>query len=259
MAKIQCNMISYVLKRAVDITVIIPTVTMPESMEMAGKKPTHRIQEKYPVLYLLHGLGNNHATWTGYSNVELFAEERQIAVVMISGENKEYRTYSEKDDFFKFVSEEIPEFVTSIFPVSRKAEHSYIAGLSMGGYGALLHGLSFPERYAAIGSFSGAVHGMIAPDAIPPETPEYPPFLVKKAMKENRSIPPVYLACGENDFLYSANKKFNELLEKYNVQRIWVSMPGYEHEWRFWNMQIEEFLKWIPRTDVYAKKDIRKI
>ena len=82
MAKLVCNFISYALKRTVDITVVLPSVTIPEAMQlpMPGKEnpvpPTHEVKEKYPVLYLLHGMGNNHAQWTGYTNVELFAEER---------------------------------------------------------------------------------------------------------------------------------------------------------------------------------------
>ena len=87
MAVFQCNVISYVLTRTVDITVIIPSTTIPESMaSLMGNAdapaPSHVVKEKYPVLYLMHGMGNNHAQWRGYTNVELFAEERNIAVVL---------------------------------------------------------------------------------------------------------------------------------------------------------------------------------
>ena len=152
MARIECNVISYVLQRAVDITVIIPTVTMPEAMLCWGSHPSHTVKEDYPVLYLLHGMGNNHATWCGYSNIELFAEERNIAVVMISGENKFYRSVPGGDDYERFIEEELPEFVTNMFPISRLPEQTYIAGLSMGGAGALMHGLGNPGKYAAIGA-----------------------------------------------------------------------------------------------------------
>ena len=152
MAKMNCNFISYTLKRAVDITVVIPSVTIPESLGMGlgnEQKPSHQIKDKYPVLYLLHGYGNNHATWNGYSNIELYAEERQIAVVMTSAENKFYSNVAEEDHYYDFVSQELPEFIQSMFPVSSRVEDTYIAGLSMGGYGALLHGLTHPERYQA--------------------------------------------------------------------------------------------------------------
>ena len=110
MAKLVCNFISYALKRTVDITVVLPSVTIPEAMQlpMPGKEnpvpPTHEVKEKYPVLYLLHGMGNNHAQWTGYTNVEMFAEERNMAVVMISGENKFYHDSLDGEPFFDFVA-----------------------------------------------------------------------------------------------------------------------------------------------------------
>ena len=157
------------------------------------RKCTHTPKQKYPVLYLLHGMGNNHATWTGYTNVEMYAEERNIAVVNISGENKAY-IRTEGDDFFKFISEELPDFICGMFPISDRPEDTYIAGLSMGGYGTLVHGLSFPERFAAFGAFSagtkrvrmrtaelteGAVHESIRQEA---EAGEFDPETLARAI-----------------------------------------------------------------------------
>ena len=260
MARIECNVISYVLQRAVDITVIIPTVTMPEAMLCWGSHPSHTVKEDYPVLYLLHGMGNNHATWCGYSNIELFAEERNIAVVMISGENKFYRSVPGGDDYERFIEEELPEFVTNMFPISRLPEQTYIAGLSMGGAGALMHGLGNPGKYAAIGAFSAAIHkgdpdsekadGCGLPD---------PREKVTKILQRGEKIPKIYLACGTEDFLYQENQMFRDFLMEKHADVTWISAAGYGHEWRFWNQQIERFLDWIPRTDGYAKQGKRKI
>lgn len=261
MARFQCNVISYVLKRTVDMTVIVPTATMPECMGFTGEKATHIIREKYPVLYLLHGMGNNHASWGSYSNIELFAEEKNIAVVMMSGENSSYRTTeNDKDDFFTFVAEEVPEFVTNMFPLSDQPEHSYIAGLSMGGYGAMLHGLSHPERYAAIGTFSGAVAGRTHPQGeFIENTPLDPVFLLKREVEKGTKLPPIYISCGEKDFLYDSNVEFAELLRENKLEHLWNSVPEYGHEWRFWNQQVEKFLEWIPRTDKYAAAQNRAV
>ena len=98
MAKTVCNFYSYVLNRAVDITVILPSVTCPESLGLGDGPATHVLKEKFPVLYLLHGFGNNHVQWTGYTNVEMYAEERRIAVVNVSAENKAYAKVG-GDDF----------------------------------------------------------------------------------------------------------------------------------------------------------------
>ncbi len=278
MAKFTCNFISYTLKRTVDITVIIPSVTIPESMGMAlpkGEKPRHQKADKYPVLYLLHGMGNNHAQWTGYTNVELFAEEQNMAVVMLSAENKSYvNIYG--DNFYDFVSEELPDFVKEMFPVSDRPEDTYIAGLSMGGFGTLVHALSHPERFAAFGAFSAAVQldpyslaggpgagkasvessddpaALVSVDGHT-INPDYDPMsLLKADVAAGKKLPKMYVACGENDFLYEANKAFVEEMKTLGCEVEVDFVPGYTHEWRFWNLEVEKFLKWIPRTDAYA-------
>ena len=268
MAKFTCNFISYTLRRTVDITVVVPSPTIPDSMGMTGDgKPSHTPKEKYPVLYLLHGMGNNHATWTGYTNVELFAEERQIAVVNLSAENKSYVNLA-GDDFFTFVSEELPDFVCGMFPISREPEHTYIAGLSMGGYGTLVHALNHPERFRAFGAFSAAVQlnpealvsgGAAATEQKPVDPSIDPQSLAEKLAKEGAAFPKAYIACGAKDFLYKANEEFRDKLKALGADVTWDEHPDYGHEWRFWNLEIEKFLDWLPRTDGYAKAGKRQI
>ena len=238
MAKFICNFISYTLKRTVDITVIIPSPTIPESLglsEELGKKPSHLKPAKYPVVYLLHGYGNNHAQWTGYTNVELFAEEQQIAIVNLSAENKCYVKVG-MDDFFTFVSD------------------------------AFRH----PERFHALGAFSAAIS--INPETIGqslPETeseekkeiaPEFDPSaLVERAVAEGKKLPKIYMACGNKDFLYEADKAFAQKLKELGSDVTWDEIGQYGHEWRFWNIEIERFLNWLPREDFYAKQGKRQI
>lgn len=255
MARFECNVISYVLQRTVDITVIIPTVTIPETMAGKEKRPSHIVKEAYPVLYLLHGMGNNHATWCGYSNIELYAEERRIAVVMISGENKYYRCIPDGDDYARFIDEELPEFITSMFPVSKLPEQTYIAGLSMGGAGALMRGFANPDKYAAIGAFSAAIQVMDGGDGRLPD----PRDTIIQAGRKTEKLPSLYLACGHEDSLYEENCAFTEFLQTEKVDVKWVSVAGYGHEWRFWDQQVEKFLDWIPRTDCYAAQGRRKV
>lgn len=244
MAKIQCNVISYTLKRTVDLTVILPSITIPEALMNEGTI-SHNYSSKLPVLYLLHGYGNNHAQWGGYTNIELYAEERQIAVVMISGENKRYIDY--KDDLFAtFIEKELPEFITQTFPISTRKEDTYIAGLSMGGFGALYHGLKNPNKYHAIGAFSAAIKM---------EGNKIDLYEILKNCKDEISV---YMTCGEDDFIYESNVDFLKVLSQTNLEYSWISEPNYSHEWRFWDLSVERFLDWLPRTDSYAKK-VRKV
>ena len=261
MAKVVCNFLSYSLNRAVDITVVLPSVTCPEAMGLPGQaKATHQLPAKFPVVYLLHGFANNHAQWTGYTNVELYAEERRIAIVNISAENKAYAKVG-ADDFKRFVAQELPEFVTNYFPVSDKPEETYIAGLSMGGYGAFMHGLTRPERYRAIGGFSAGLSINPAVFAADPlgqteaeTSPEYDVrALAQKIADDGKEFPAIYTACGMDDFLFADNQAFAAELAELGADVTWKEVPGFGHEWRFWDQQVEQFLDWIPRDDVYAK------
>lgn len=265
MAKTVTNFYSYVLDRAVDITVVLPSVTCPESLGLTGTPASHILKEKFPVLYLLHGFGNNHVQWTGYTNVEMYAEERRIAVVNISAENKAYSKVG-GDDFKTFVEEELPEFVTNYFPISTKPEDTYIAGLSMGGYGAFLHGLTHPEKYHAIGAFSAGVHINPKTFALNPigeqgePDPEYNlHVLAQKLKEEGKTFPKIYDSCGDQDFLLEPNLAFAEELKKLGADVTWKVGAGFGHEWRFWDRQVEQFLDWLPREDYYAKLGKRSV
>lgn len=258
MAKFNCNFISYVLKRAVDLTVIIPSLTYLDAIGKGAFKmgeETHMQKEKYPVVYLLHGIGNDHAAFSSYTNVQLYAEERRIAVVMMSAENKHYADQTKEDDFYQFVEKELPDFICAMFPVSGRKEDTYIAGLSMGGYGTLIHALPNTERYAAAGAFSAAlhinpVHGENALNRLP----QHDLFALAERMVEDGRQIPLYLSCGEEDFLFGLNLKFKEHLKTLGIPFTWEQEPGYGHEWRFWDRQVEKFLDWIPRTDCYAQE-----
>lgn len=196
MAVFKCNFISYTLNRSVDLQVIIPTISIPDIRHK--EKLNHEIKDKYPVLYLLHGYGNNCEQWIHYSKIELYAEERQIAIVCLSGENKFYLN-NENDKFYDFIENELPSFITNIFPISTKKEDTYIAGLSMGGFGALFHGLSNPRKYHAIGAFSPAI-----------ETRNNQSLYSIDITKET---PKIFMSCGEDDFLYDKDKEFSSYLK----------------------------------------------
>jgi putative tributyrin esterase len=270
MARFSCNFISYTLKRAIDITVVVPSVTIPESMGFGrpGEKCdesvtcSHIKADKYPVLYLLHGYGNNHATWNGYTRIELFAEERNIAVVMFSAENKFYLNHGGDDNYYDFINKELPDFVNAMFPISNRKEDTYIAGLSMGGFGSLVHAFSNPEKYTAIGAFSAvtSLETTHVKDTFADAAEGMDPMeIMKKRKKESRKLPKIYMACGEEDSICGAMEKFRDALIDLGEDVTWESLPKYKHEWRFWDLQVEKFMDWIPRTDPYSRVRKRQV
>lgn len=245
MALITCNLYSQVLKRAVDIDIVLPTITLPESMSLSESSLDHQLlsydhRKGFPIVYLLHGFGNNQHQWLGYTNIELFAEERNICIVIFSAENKKYLN-TESDEFERFIQEELPDFMTNSFPVSKRREDTYIAGLSMGGFGALYHGLAKPEQYAAIGAFSPALNmAGVTVD------------LFQRVAQLTEFKQKIFLSCGTEDFLYEDNLKMKNLLIQKEADLTWQPAEGFKHEWRFWNQTVEAFLDWLPRTDAFA-------
>ena len=145
MAQIHCNFFSYSLCHGVDIEVTLPSFT---SCNMDDPH-THSLPGKFPVVYLLHGKGNDYMSWLRYTSVERYAEEKRIAIVTFSVGNKAYMNDDMGDNYYDFLNQELPEFVEAYFPISDSPKDRYIAGLSMGGYGALLHGIENPDRYSA--------------------------------------------------------------------------------------------------------------
>ena len=278
MALFQTNFISYTLVREVQMNVIVPTITCPESMGFGlpeGQKPSHAGKAPYPVLYLLHGFANNGTVWGRYTSLERYAEERQIAVVTISAENKGYRNQpaasntglglmGSGDRHFDFLAYEVPEVVKANFHVSDRPEDTYIAGLSMGSMGSLLHSLSNPQNFRAVGAFSGPMLDMSKSIGLTPEqraalteadwdgmVSEEAKELVAKAKAEGKKLPDYYIATGTQDNP-QGSAAFARFLEKEGAKVTTNFTRNYGHEWQFWDESIKEFLDWLPRTDAYA-------
>ena len=166
-----------------------------------------------------------------------------------------------QERYYEFLSKEIPEFVTEYFPISKDPKESYIAGLSMGSFGAMLHGLTDSRMYRAIGAFSGGSFNTRGADRIPGAsgTKYNIAYQAKKCADEDRRIP-VYLACGDADEAIFGNlKETSGELIRLGFDVTWAEGKGYRHEWRFWNREIEAFMDWIPREDPwYLGKGVRK-
>lgn len=278
MALFHVGFISYTLLREVDINVVFPTMTIPGSMGMNGEKPTHAHKAPYPVLYLLHGMGNNYSVWGRYTSIERYAEERQICVVMISGENKGYRNQTggggmfggQGDRHFDFLAHELPEFIQANFDVSKDPKDTYIAGLSMGSMGTILHALSEPERFRAAGAFSGPAMKMPrmepgadmaamqremaskkAEDMIDDVSDEAKE-LIAAGKAAGKTFPDFFISTGAKDGP-ERSKAFALYLESQGIKVTTdIGTKDYGHEWQFWDETVKEFLDWLPRTDAYA-------
>lgn len=264
MAHFTCNFLSYTFDRAVMVDVIVPSMT---STEAEAADASHRIRHRYPVLYLLHGYCNDYSTWERYTSVERYAEERRIAVVTFSAENNYYLRLSDfmkyegkqklfSPDYMRFVQKELPEFVTSMFPISRRRDEKYIAGLSMGGFGAMLNGFSASGKYRAVGAFS-PMPTLCSCDfgdfsqLDRAERKAEPALLLERLVSKNARIPAFYYSYGNKDFLLDKQQWFKKKLDELGVEYKFNNVETLGHEWEFWDQEIKNFLDWIPRSDPY--------
>lgn len=153
MPLIQCNYFAESLGLSVTMNVILP-VTGFNHAKQNGSLGSH---QKFPVLYLLHGLSDDHTMWQRATSIERYVSVLNLAVVMPTVYRGFYTDMKHGHAYWTFISEELPHIAESLFPVSGRREDRFAAGLSMGGYGAFKLGLRNPGRFAAVASLSGAL------------------------------------------------------------------------------------------------------
>ncbi|MDR1704405.1 MAG: esterase family protein [Clostridiales bacterium] len=215
-------------------------------------------------VYLLHGIMANYTCWTRYTNIELYANRLGFAVIMPDAGRSFYADMRHGGRYFSFITEELPGIASRMFKIASGRQESFIAGLSMGGYGALRCALSFPENYAAAASFSGVcdittprVDGLLADmDEIPAiwgtkaarNKARLEPLIPSASDKLNKinSRMPLFMTCGLDDGLLEANRAFVKLL-KDPLPVTYKEWPG-GHDWVFWDRSAEmalEFFKTV--------------
>ncbi len=152
MAHLRCDFFAESLTLSTSMTVILPERAAGQ-IGMGGADG----DAPPPVLYLLHGLSDDDTIWLRRTSIERYVSSLGLAVVMPQVHRSFYtdEVYGEK--FWTFVSEELPAVVQSFFRVSSAPQDTYVAGLSMGGYGAFKLALRHPDRFAAAASLSGAL------------------------------------------------------------------------------------------------------
>lgn len=255
------------------VTIILPDMPRTE-------RPADFFAERknLKVLWLLHGTFGDHSDWIRRTNIELYAAEKGIAVVMPTALNSNYSNWSNFSlgfDMYSYLTEELMPMVQNWLPVSSAREDNFIAGLSMGGRGAVKFAVNHPQRFAAAAVLSAAPMNF---DEV--LTPEYlsdtaNPFTARLAgmvanaggiqhfldSEENvwrtidqlaptGKLPRLLFACGEDDELIAADLAvFRTHAEQIGLDAEFWTQPGFQHEWRFWDLAIQHALEFFELED----------
>lgn len=262
MAYIQCNFWSEVLGKCCDMTVLLPQRAPLHPERRRGRATERRV---YPVLYLLHGLCGDHRTWIGNTALEHLAQNRNLAIVMPDGGRGFFTDMAHGARYGAFFSDELPEIAASLFPLSQKREECFVAGASMGGYGALRLALSVPERFGGAFALSPLVDLERAitrgNSAITSEEmhdvfgePEEQVargndlFALAKRALESGIPPKLGICCGKEDLLYQDSVNFCRYLRDLGWPELQSSLDGDgRHDWSCWSQEIPALLEFCRR------------
>ena len=254
MALIRCDFYSSTLSLSTSMTVLLPQSESGIGIAGASSGPP-------PVLYLLHGLTDDDTIWMRRTSIERYAAPLGLAVVMPQVHHSFYADEAHGHRFWTFLSEELPELVHSFFRVSDRREDTFVAGLSMGGYGAMKWALRQPDRFAAAASLSGALDlagghatrdpwvegilGRVFADSGLAGTADDTIALARSA--DPATTPPLYICCGTEDDLWPQSVAFAAAARERGHDVTTDFGPG-DHDWAYWDDAIQRVLGWLPRT-----------
>jgi putative tributyrin esterase len=214
---------------------------------------------KRKVLYLLHGLSDDASAWQRYSSIETVANQYGLVVIMPSVGRSFYTDLPNGQQYFTYLMKELPQYLEDVFGLRPKKEDTLLAGLSMGGYGAIKAAFLYPERFYAVASFSGVVTFdflKYRPDDPRNEEFSYlfgdltklpgsmhdPMVWLQKAASNSIELPKLYVACGKQDDLYPINKIFHATCQQLGIPVDYLEEDG-KHDWYFWDRQVKRFLE----------------
>ena len=225
---------------------------------------------RYPVLYLLQGLGGHYDSWIIATNVATYAAKHKLIIVSPEGNDGWWTdSATDKNDRYEsYIVSELLPLIDKNYRTLPFQKYRGIAGLSMGGYGALKFGIKYPEKFAFAASLSGALDAATAVETATsqPWTPAMWAFCKPSLMKvfgaagsatrtgndvaglyrdypadKLANLPYIYADCGVDDPFFNANLEFIAVLRDRKIPHEFRERPG-SHTWYYWNEQIVDVL-----------------
>ena len=266
MALVQLTFESKALHRQTTINVVLP-------MDKYYKNRDNYVEHPLKTLYLLHGYNGNFTDWNNNTRVQRWAVERNLVLVMPSGDNSFY-VDKQGADYGKFIGEELVEVTRRFFHLSRNREDTFIGGFSMGGYGALRNGMKYADTFSHVICLSSACgmfdkigaekygSGMTSEDDFMlsleqfKDTDRNPDVLIADLVERKKNdhdftLPRFYVSCGLQDGLIEDNRRFRDKLVKAGFDVTYYEGEG-GHEWFFWDREIKKiFDDFLPLEKNY--------
>ena len=265
MAILNCDYFSVARKGFISFNVFLPVDPPP-----VGLEPVKYVGGPFPTVYLLHGYSANRNSWLGNEKVMELATKYGYAVVMPDSTNSFYLDHEDTGELFgEFIGRELVDISRKMFPLSDQRDETVLAGISMGGFGAIRNGLKYADTFGAIIAHSSALitnevaamqpgsGNAIAPYGYYRHTfgnlgtligsDKDPQSLAKKCLQNGDAIPRLFIACGSEDFLYPQNCEYHKYLDSIGYPHEWWVQPGI-HDFEFWNKSMQASMDWLMNT-----------
>ena len=267
MSLVHLNFESKYLRGNTDVNIILPDLPKgvdPEAFYCGGKK--------YPVLWLFHGGMGDYSDWVRKTNIEVYAAEHDLIVVMPSALNSSYCNWPHFGGGYNhhdYVIHELMPMVYAWFPASRNREDNFMAGLSMGGQATWKFAVNYPDRFAACAMLSAPTFDYAAKYAEEKsagrvtgqtdlvemyggveafnKTRENARGVVKALVDAGRTseLPRLFASAGENDVHVDEFRETVDFFRNLGIPVEYKEVPGFAHEWRFWDLAIQDALKFF--------------
>ena len=272
MSVVRMNFLSKMLGMQTNVTICLPTPSFSEMLD--NKQRFYVPGMRYQVLYLLHGGNGDDQDYVTNTSISRYADEQKVVVVMPNDYNASYTDRTVGPLYYRFITEELTQMLRAYFPVSSRREDTFVAGLSMGGEGAMKLALRNPEMFCSCLCMSGVAAN---PDMIAqrdkmfafPADPDAPRPMgaadiygdlhrfqgsehdmwhqARQNLELGRAMPRFYLTVGDQDhpqceFVQEAYA----FLKGLGYDATLDVVPGYRHEWDFWDSALRKaFRGWF--------------
>lgn len=226
------------LARRTRMDVFIPSLNLGGCLQNQDVNYYQNNPKTYPLIIFLHGFGDNEKAWQMNTQILKLCEDHKIAACFINGENKWYLNMGPIENYYSLIEEEVLDFLYGNFTCLSKEQPLVVAGVSMGGYGALYHYLKNVDKYAACVALSPAIR--------PDRLDESKIGSLRELFLENKGRDlKVYLSVGESDFIIDSSRQFNDFLIENDLGVAYKFIPNRDHSWYTWAQEVFDVMEYL--------------
>lgn len=208
----------------------------------------------FPVLYLLHGYSGDYSIWHRRTRIEWYVRDMPLIVVMPDGATSFYANSGQCGAYEDHIVKDVVGLIERTFPAARKRSARAVAGLSMGGYGAMMLGLKHAEKFSVVSSHSGVFRpgrwigakAEMLPLLRTLGRKEYDCHSLATAFKASGRRTAIRLDCGIDDDLLNSSRRFHKHLDKIGLSHEYHEYPG-DHDWDYWEAHLVETLDFVMK------------